>query len=713
MAGEINGPEQSRRGQLNKCAAMVIESAPAAKPQGAFSKLLVCLCLTLVTVAIYAPVYHYQFVNLDDGKYIAEDADVVRGFTFEGLGRAFTHFHFCNWHPVTTLSQMLDCQLWGLDAGGHHLTNVFFHTANAVLLFLVLGNMTGATWRSALVAALFAWHPLHVESVAWISDRKDLLSAFFLMLTLGAYTWYVRRPQWHSYLLALTCYTLGLMSKATLVPLPLLLLLLDYWPLGRLRFGGSTGLSRETPRPLPVLIREKLPFFALAGVFSVVASFAQQSGGALSSLEKLSFSNRLANALLNYVVYILRTLWPTDLAIPYPIHLDLPLWKVLGSGLVIVLTTTLIVRARRRSAFLAVGWFWYLIALLPVIGLVQVGMQTMADRYTYVPSVGIFIAVVWGMGEALTRWRLPKTPAALGTGLVLAGCVILTRSQLSYWQDSETLLRHAIAATENNAFACYNLGCYLESKDQVALAMENYRWAIQINPNYAKALNNLGKLLATEGRVDEAMEYYHRALYFDPEHVSALNNLGAALADKRQFTEAMAMYEKALRLDPGFVPARYNLGIALEAKGRWEEAIVQYTEALRAKPDYWQAHNNLGYVLMLHGRMDEAVRHYTESLRLNANQPNIHFNLGNALAMQRQYAEAVMQFAECLKLSPNYAPAHKNLGMALARLGRREEAVSHLQEAIRLKPDYEEAIRQIRALEGQNGGDITNAAMTH
>lgn len=686
---------------MNKCAAMVIESAPAAKPQGAFSKLLVCLCLALVTVAIYAPVYHYQFVNLDDDKYITGDADVVRGFTFEGLGRAFTHFHFCNWHPVTTLSQMLDCQLWGPDAGGHHLTNVFFHTVNAVLLFLVLGNMTGATWRSALVAALFAWHPLHVESVAWISDRKDLLSAFFLMLTLGSYTWYVRRPQWHRYLLALTCYTLGLMSKATLVPLPLLLLLLDYWPLGRLSFGGSTGLSRETPRPLPVLIREKLPFCALAGVFSVVAFFAQQSGGALSSLEKLSFSNRLANALLNYVVYILKTLWPTDLAIPYPIHLDLSLWKVLGSGLAIVLTTTLIVRARRRSVFLAVGWFWYLIALLPVIGLVQVGMQTMADRYTYVPSVGIFIAVVWGMGEALTRWRLPKTLAVLGAALVLVTCMILTRNQLSYWQDSETLLRHTIAATKNNAFACYDLGCYLESKGQIPEAMENYRLAVRISPNYAKSLNNIGKILTDEAHFDEAMEYFNRALRINPDYPAALNNLGAALAGKRQFTEAMTMYEKALRLDPNFVHARHNLGVALEAEGRWEEAVGQYTEALRLKPDYWQAHNNLGYLLMLHGRRDEAVPHFLESLRLNPKQPDAHFNLGNALAIQQKYEEAVVHFAECLKLSPNYAPAHKNLGMALARLGRREEAISHLQEAIRLKPDYEEAMQQLRALGAQ------------
>jgi tetratricopeptide (TPR) repeat protein len=683
----------------------------ASSPDGMLRRLLpVSLLLAAATLAVFWPVTGHDFVSCDDGLYVSDNAHVRGGLTPEGIRWAFGALHAANWHPVTWLSHMLDVTLFGMRPGAHHLMNVLFHSANTVLLFAWLWRMTGAQWRSAMVAALFALHPLHVESVAWVSERKDLLSTFFGFLSLFCYAGYVQkrskvegrwsgakaapipgsRPGTFDYVLAFLFFAVGLMSKPMLVTWPFLMLLLDYWPLRR--FQPSIGWH---------LVREKIPFLILSLGSCVVTVVAQMHGGAVLSLERLSFGERAENAVVSCIRYLGKMVWPVNLAMPYPPPEQWPAWEVMFGLLLIIGLCLGAFRFRRHGPFILMGWFLFLGTLVPVIGLVQVGAQAMADRYTYVPLVGIFIVVVWGMGEALIRWHLPKTPAMLGAGLVLAGCVMLTRNQLSYWQDSETLLRHTVAATKDNAIACYDLGCYLEGKGQVPEAMEYYQRAVRISPNYAKALNNLGKLLAAEGRVDEAMEYYHRALSFDPEHVSALNNLGAALAGKRQFTEAMAMYEKALRLDPNFVYAHYNLGVALEAEGRWEEAVEQYTEALRVKPDYWQAHNNLGYFLLLHGQTAEAARYFTESLRLNPNQGEIHFNLGNALAMQQQYAEAVVQFAECLKLSPNYAPAHKNLGMALARLGRREEAVSHLQEAIRLKSDYEEAMQQLRALGAQ------------
>jgi tetratricopeptide (TPR) repeat protein len=667
----------------------------ATQPAGKFGRrLLVCLLLAAVTFAVFWPVTGYDFVNYDDNLYVTGNAQVRGGLTLEGTRWAFTTSQSAYWHPLTWFSHMLDCQFWGLNAGGHHLTSLLFHAANTILLFLVLHALTRAFWPCAFVAALFALHPLGVESVAWVAQRKNVLSTFFWLLTMGAYLRYVRRPNWRHYLLMIVCYALGLMAKPMLVTLPCVLLLLDYWPLQRFKL----PMTHSTFWPL---VREKLPLLLLAMASSILTYLGQRNLGVVTTLEQSPLLVRLAKVPVNYGTYLRNTIWPEGLVVPYPY---LPTFSVPVVMLCLLLLAGLTLWSLWRissAPYVPIGWFWFLGTLIPVIGLVQVGETPLADRFTYVPQIGLYLALAFAAREAMVKWRLPRMLVGLVAGLVLAGCVMQTRRQLSYWQNSETLIRRRIAVTKNNATAYYDLGCYLESKGQIAPAMENYQLAVRISPNYTKSLNNIGRILANEGHLDEAIEYYNRALQFDPNHLSALNNLGAALAAKRQFTEAMARYEKVLRLDPNFVYARYNLGVALEAEGRWEEAVGQYTEALRLQPDYWQAHNNLGYLLMLHGRQDEAVPHFLESLRLNPKQPDAHFNLGNALAMQQKYEEAATHFAESLKLSPNYAPAHKNLGMALARLGRREEAVSHLQEAIRLKPDYEEAMQQLRALGAQ------------
>ena len=671
------------------------ETAPAGPSRPAVRNLLICLGLGLITLAVYSPARHYAFLKFDDNEYITGNAQVTRGITLEGLGRAFTRYHFCNWHPATTISQMLDCQLWGLNAGGHHLTNVFFHAANAVLLFLVLNGMTRATWRSAFVAALFAWHPLHVESVAWISDRKDLLSAFFLMLTLGAYLGHARRPAWHRYGLVFICYLLGLMSKATLVTLPLLLLLLDYWPLGRLHFGQSDGLPQTTCRPLKILLWEKVPFCLLAGIFGVVAIMAQRSGGALSSLERLPSLNRLANMLINYGLYCWKTIWPANLAIPYPMPPGIPLWKTLSSGLALVLATMLILRARRRSPFLAIGWFWYLIALLPVIGLVQVGAQVVADRYTYVPLIGLFIMASWGAWQVLAGSRHARslaTAAALG---VLALCVISTSRQLPYWQNGITLFGHTVAVTSSNPLAHEHLAFAHRTEGRLAEAIRHYERALEIKPDFVDALNNLGSVLADQGRSAEALRLFEKALAIAPNHVEARNNLGTLFADQKRYVEAIRLFQQTLEIDPDCAEAHYNLANILADQKRYAEAIPHFERAIEIKPRFAGAHYSLGLVLAAQGKFAEAICQYQAAIASRPDYAEAHNNLANALALQGNLAGAIEHYQQALRIQPDFVESHNNLGSLLAGQGRSVEATEHFRKAVELKPDFAEAYNNL------------------
>jgi protein O-mannosyl-transferase len=754
-------PRQIRHAS-NTPAAAAAGAPPRSATAGAMGRSpLIVLSLLAVVLVVYWPATTHEFLNYDDNLYVTDNPPVRQGLTLQGIRWAFGALHAANWHPLTWLSHMLDTTLFGMKPWGHHLTNVLFHAANAVLLFAWLWRMTRAQWRSAMVAALFALHPLHVESVAWVAERKDVLSTFFGFLSLLCYAGYARKRRnvegrmpgatpaavpgsrsWRvDYALALLFFALGLLSKPMLVTWPFVMLLLDYWPLRRFDPPTSDLPPHQTgvvARHLVAgwrLVREKIPFLILSLASSVVTVIAQSRGQAVLSLDQLPFGERVQNALVSYARYLGSALWPVDLAVPYPFPERWPAVVVIASALLMVGLCAGAVRLRRRWPFLFVGWFLFLGMLIPVIGLLQVGAQAMADRYTYVPLTGIFIVGVWGLGEVLARWRLPWLLVWSGAGILLVMCGMRAANQLECWHDDETLIRHTITATGNNAFACYDLGCYLENQGRISAAMEYYRLAVQYRPNYAKPLNNIGKILAGEGHLDEAMEYYNRALRINPNYPAALNNLGAALASQRQFAQAISLYEKVLRLDADYPDAHFNLGLALAAVGRAdeaidqyrlalqlrprfpeahnglgivllarnrpEEAITHYTEALRLRPDYGEAHNNLGYVLMLQRRLDEAVAHFNESLRLNPRQLTAQFNLGNALAMQQKYEEAAAHFGECLRLSPDYAPAHKNLGMALARLGRREEAVGHLHEALRLKPDYEEAKQQLRVLSGQ------------
>jgi len=692
---------------------------------------VLCLLLALTTLAVYLPLAWQGYVNYDDSDYVTENAHVQGGLTWDNVVWAFKTGHASNWHPLTWLSHMLDRQLLGPEAGPQHLVSVGFHIANTLLLFLLLNRMTGARWRSLIVAALFALHPLHVESVAWVSERKDVLSAFFFLLTLAAYVSYAEesgvqslaskvqsqqaggrspnpgsditqhatRNTQHAtryYLLSLSFFILGLMSKPMLVTLPFVLLLLDYWPLRR--FERSTLNSRLST--ILRLVAEKVPFFLLAAASSVITFKVQQKGGAVST--SISLGARIANALVSYVRYIGKLFWPADLSILYPHPGHWPVWQVIAAAALLLAISVAVILLARRQPYLAVGWLWFCGTLIPVIGLVQVGIQSMADRYTYVPIIGLFLLLVWGLGDLIPARPWRANALAAGSALLLAACAGLTERQIHFWRDSEALFRHAVQVTRDNYLAWNNLGFYLWGRGRTAEAMDDYRASLKINPAYEDALNNLGYAFAGQKNYAAAIPLYEAALHIRPNHAEVHNNLGNALSETGKIDEAIAHYLIVLEQKPDHADAHNNLGIALAMKEKLEEAIPHFYAAIRAKPGYASAHSNLGNALAVQHKLDEAIKEYQESLRLKPEDAQAHNNLGNALAEQGKVPEAIGQYQEALRLNADNPEAQFNLALALLRQGKREDAVLHLREALRLKPDYAAAQAQLKALLGRS-----------
>ncbi|MGZ4986890.1 MAG: tetratricopeptide repeat protein, partial [Limisphaerales bacterium] len=493
--------------------------------------ILICLGLVLAVFGVFWPVLNSDFVNYDDLGYITNNQNIHHGLNAESLKWALTTGHSSNWHPLTWISHMLDIQIYGLKPMGHHLTNLLFHAANSVLMFLLLRRMTGAMWPSAFVAALFALHPLRVESVAWVSERKDVLSTFFWILTVGAYVRYVQTPaqRTKSFAISLVFFALALMSKPMVVTLPFILLLLDVWPLKRI------DVSQFSFRNLRRPILEKLPYIALALISSVVTFIVQQHGGAVSSLSSLTVAQRIENMFVAYVRYVGKTFWPTNLSILYPHPGQWPWWLIIMSVAILAALTALVIRQSRSRPYLAVGWFWFLGMLIPVIGLVQVGIQSMADRYSYLPIVGLFIMVTWAAME-FVRVRAALTTLAV---IALGACCVLTPIQAGYWKNSETLFLHAVAVTDDNYLAYNNLGFYLSNKGEPQRAMQFYKKAIEIKPTYEDAHNNLGYCLAGMGKNEEAIEEYKKALGINRHLTEAHNNLGNALSNIGQIDTAM------------------------------------------------------------------------------------------------------------------------------------------------------------------------------
>ncbi|MGA2280237.1 MAG: tetratricopeptide repeat protein [Verrucomicrobiota bacterium] len=616
---------------------------PAGKPGGFARPAVLCLLLVAVTLVVYWPVTRCDFVNYDDSDYFFSNPHVLAGLSPANLGWAFTTGFGGNWHPLTWLSLMLDASLFGPGPAGPHLTNLLFHLADTALVFLLFRRLTAANWRSAFVAALFALHPLHVESVAWISERKDVLSMFFGLLALIAYSRYVTSDKWQVtrtesilsrvtchvsrfYWLALLFFALGLMSKPMLVTLPFVMLLLDYWPLKRFTIYDLRFTILR-------LVWEKIPFFALSAVSCLVTFLVQRKVGAVLALTRFSVSARIGNTFVSYARYLGKTFWPASLANPYPFVERWP-WECLLPAM--VLLAGLCVAAvwlARKFPFGFTGWFWFVGTLVPVIGLVQVGSQSMADRYSYLPSVGLFVILAWGVGELWLRRHWPKLSLFLLAGLLLVACAWQTRIQLGCWQNTETLFRHALVVTENNYTACVNLGTCLSAKGDIQGAVSCYDQALRMNPLDPSVLYDLGNGFAKLGMWDEAIANYCKALEITPNQADILDNLGFARAAKKQYAGAITNFEAALKLKPDSASAHNNLATVLFIQKRFDEAVRHFREALRIMPGNPQICSNLGDALVKQGQTTEAVRCYQEALRLKPGDPQITAKL-QALGVQ-------------------------------------------------------------------------------
>ena len=637
-------------------------------------KIVIPLVLALLTLAVFWQVSGHDFINLDDEQYVTQNPHVRGGLTAGNLTWALTATHASNWHPLTWLSHQLDVQFFGMDPSGHHLVSLFFHIANTLLLFFLLNRMTQALWQSAAVAFLFALHPLHVESVAWVAERKDVLSTFFLLLTLWAYFAYTRGPGMVRMIPVAVFFALGLLSKPMLVTLPFILLLLDYWPLGRYRAPEKPALQplptpgiespgkkkkqkkKETGEKPPIspqqkeasaaaivpwaLVTEKIPLFALTILSSIVTFVAQQKGGAMSPLDDIPLLKRLGNALISYASYIVKTVFPQGLAVFYPYPADIAAWQVLGSAALIGTMTFLVVRCRKQYPYAFVGWFWYLGTLVPVIGIVQVGMQAMADRYTYVPQIGLFIAVAWGAGDLARRPSQGRKILATLTGVVFASLTVVTWNQISHWRNSIALFEHALRVTEQNSLAHLNLGVALNRAGKVTESAEHYLEALRINPNSSGGHFNLANYYVSTGRKDEALNHYREAVRINPRYANAYNNLGLLMMSERRAEEAIPYYSRAIELEPSNAGMRYNYGIALAAAGRLPEAIEQFNSALEGRPNYPEAHNYLGMALMMRGNREEAIRHFRQALWLKPDFTLARHNLDNALGNRNPQAPA-------------------------------------------------------------------------
>jgi tetratricopeptide (TPR) repeat protein len=705
--------------------------------------LLVSGLLAALTLAAFWPVLSAQFIKLDDGFYVVRNGRVLQGLTWANLGWAFRTGFQASWHPLTWLSHMLDVQLFGLRPWGHHLVNLLLHVANVLLLFGFLRRRTGALWRSALVAGLFAVHPLHVEPVAWISSRKDVLSTLFFLLTLWAYANYAeqsanratesfarRNPQsptapgsgatgvifsydWQRwYALSLTFYVLALMSKAMVVSLPFALLLLDFWPLRRITPDGSPKLTwdRSGFRARWPLLREKIPFFALAAVVSTVAYLVVQHGG--NAAPTLPLGPRLANAVLSCWTYLLKTFWPAGLTLyyphpawrylvihpgaPYPLSVWLTWPVVLGSFLLIFVSLVALVRAKREP-WLAVGWFWFLLTLAPVSGVVQIGYHAMADRYTYVPLIGIFLALVWQVGEWLkSRSPAPgdssQSPAALAGrvssvggplgALVLTVCSVLTFHQAEFWRNDDTVFTHALAVTKENAVAHYELGIDSRDRGQTSQAETQFQDAVQADPAYAPAYAELGMMLESRGETNQALALYETALTHAPWSAQIQNHLATMLWRAGRLNEAVDHYWAAIHAAPDDADAHFNLGTCLFAARQWDAAVAQFSTVVRLRPDDADALVSLAHGLLYQGHPALAEERFRQAARVAPNNAEAHQGLAVLAADRNDLSDALKEFKAAVKLRPDWPEALNGLAFILAT--NPDPAQRNPAEAVRL-----------------------------
>jgi len=572
--------------------------------QPAFYSWAVCMVLVLLVVAVFGQTYRFDFTNYDDDSYVTDNRRVLQGLSADNVAWAFTSSEVSNWHPLTWLSYLLDVQLFGKNAGMMHLVNVFWHALNTILLFLVLKRLTGALWPSAFAAALFGVHPVHVESVAWISERKDVLSTFFLLVTTAAYQTYVQRGGVVRYLGVTLGFALGLMAKPMLVTLPALFLVLDYWPLRRFEAGvpqnvpakgknkmkkargcnplSTAGSAIGVPGGVLRCVIEKLPWFGMALAASAITMIVQRE-----AVTSIALHLRIGNAIVSYVHYLLHMVWPFNLAVLYP-HpgANLPVWQVVGALVLLVTITGVVVWGRRRAPYLVVGWLWYLGTLVPVVGVVQVGIQAMADRYSYVPLIGLFVIVAWGGKDLAARFRVPRPVRAAAGAIVIVALMVCAFFQTRYWENSFTLFEHTLAVTKNNYQAHTNLGDAYAHSGQPEKALEHYEAALRIQPTKQSALVNMGNTYAMMRKPAEAAVYFKKALALDPDQADIHINLGNTCAERNMLDDAVRYYRRAIQLDPNNEDVHANLAFVLAQQGYLEKAAEEYRETLRLYPEH-------------------------------------------------------------------------------------------------------------------------------
>jgi len=698
------------------------------------SKLLVCLILVIIILAVYWNLSRYEFINYDDNEYISENQQIQSGLTKENLAWSFSFqenkkFY---WHPLTWISHMLDVELYGMDPGRHHLTNVIFHIFNTLLLFLFLHRMTGALWRCAFVAALFALHPINVESVAWIAERKNVLSTFWGMLTLWVYAGYTKRPGLLRYLGVALFLELSLLAKPMLVTLPFVFLLLDYWPLKRIVFQLTIRSSLDHAGRL---IIEKVPWLILSALSVYLSAASTRGIGNVITLQSVPLMLRIENALVSYLKYIGKLIWPSDLAIFYPYPEIIPLWQVMGSLAVLSAISIGTIRALRNHPYLAVGWLWFLGTLTPVIGLVQVGVwQEMADRFAYVPLIGLFVMIAWGIPHLVNRRQYKRIGLAITAGVLLLVLAMTTRIQIRHWADSVTIFEQAIKATGGSWVAHNNLASGLMNRGRINEAIRHFNLALQSKPPEPEGVYyNMAIALTSQGRNPEAIECYAEVLKLNPEYVNAHINMGAVLARQERTNEAINHYLEALRIEPNSDKAHFNLGNALLAQGRIDEAISHFSKALRSNPLFAESYNSLGLALMQKGKLDEAILHFRkaanikpayldaqrnqrlaqsiygkigqaaegmrDAMNFNIQDPELDLKMVELLEKKKELDQAMDQFCKTLSLQPGFTSLDRNdIEIVIDIKKKYEEKLTLFHKIIERWPDKAEAYYHIACI---------------
>ncbi len=713
---------------------------------------LIYLLLAAAVIVAFRQVGRCDFINYDDPDYITKNVHVQHGITMESIWWAFTTANAGNWHPLTWVSHMLDVQVFGLNPHLHHLVNLLFHVASTLLLFFVFHRMTRAPWKSAFVAALFGLHPLHVESVAWVAERKDVLSTFFWMLTMAAYVRYAGNPRLKSYLAVLIFFALGLMSKPMLVTLPFVLLLLDYWPLGRMQGAGSTkrraletvagsreqgagsgealsankkkGKSGKKPAPgsgpgrtsrgvalegnradrkyqwalIGPLFREKIPLFALAALSSVVTFIVQQKGGAVASFEGFTLNVRITNAFVSYIIYIAKTIWPDKLAVYYPHPGSWPLWQVMGAVFLFTAVTVMVIRTAKRFPYLAVGWLWYAGTLVPVIGIVQVGSQAMADRYTYIPLIGLFIVAAWGIPELTARRRYGREALSVLSASILICLFSLTWTQAGYWTNSLTLYDHDLKATRPNVHVLCNRGSAYEELGDHLAAISDYSRAIELNPGCAVAYYNRGLANCKLGDFRQAISDYGKAIEINPEHSAAYFNMGVAYEELGNNGQAISNYGRAIEFNPRYEDARYNRGAAYYRLGDYRQAISDYNSVIETNPNRAEAYNNRGAAYEALGNIMEAISNFNRAIEINPGCADAYYNRGLAYEELDNDRQAISDYGKAIQINPDYGDAYNGRGIAYRKLGDQRRAIEDLKTAARLNNEDAKNVLQSQGI---------------